>query len=60
MTPFQAFLSMGGYAGYVWPSFAIAALALGALLFASLRSRKATAAELDALETQAGEEASET
>jgi heme exporter protein D len=35
-------LSMGGYAAYVWPSFAVAAIVLIAMVIASLRSlRKA-------------------
>ena len=57
MTSLSALLSMGGYGAYVWPSFGVAAVVLGALLIASLRSRNATAAELVALEAEAGETA---
>jgi len=32
------FLAMGGYAGFVWPAYGIAALVLGGILAASLRS----------------------
>ena len=44
------FLAMGGYAGYVWPAFAIAALVMIAMVVASLRSlrrREAALAELE-------------
>ena len=58
MSPVQTFLEMGGYAAYVWPSLAIAAVVLGTLLFVSLRSRAATAAQLARLGADADETAS--
>ncbi len=49
MDSLSSFLHMGGYAGFVWPSFAITVLVLIVLLVVSLRSlsaREATLAEL--------------
>ncbi|MBI2379400.1 MAG: heme exporter protein CcmD [Gammaproteobacteria bacterium] len=42
----SAFWAMGGYALYVWASYAITALALGLTLLQPLRRRKALFAEL--------------
>ncbi len=40
----RTFLAMGGYAGFVWPAYALAAAVLGGLLGVSLlRLRKAEA-----------------
>ena len=44
------FLAMGGYAGYVWPAFAIAALVMLGMVVATLRTlhrREAALAELE-------------
>lgn len=49
------FLDMGGYAAFVWPSFAVTALVLVGLLVASVRSLRAREAALEALR-RAGEE----
>lgn len=54
MDPFAAFLAMGGYAQYVWPSFGLTALVLVGLLVLSLRGLKAAEAELAALQSVAG------
>jgi heme exporter protein D len=43
------FLAMGGYAGYVWPAFSIAALVMLGMVVATLRTlrrREAALAEL--------------
>lgn len=48
------FLDMGGYAAYVWPSYAISAVVLIGMLIASLRTTKARRQALDALERQEG------
>ena len=40
------FLHMGGYAGYVWPAYGIAALGLIALVWNSLRGLHASEREL--------------
>jgi len=45
-----AFLSMGGYAAFVWPAFAVAALVMVGLLMTSLRGLRSNQAALDALE----------
>lgn len=41
---------MGGYAGYVWPAYGVAAVILLALLFASIRQAKLMDANLALLE----------
>ncbi|MGE0747890.1 MAG: heme exporter protein CcmD [Rhodospirillales bacterium] len=44
------FAAMGGYAMYVWPAYALCAAVLGGILIASVRSLRARAAEVAALE----------
>ena len=49
MDSLSSFLDMGGYAGFVWPSFGITVLVLVVLLVTSVRSlraREATLAQL--------------
>jgi len=56
MDSLSSFLNMGGYAGFVWPSFGISVLVLVVLLVASLRSlsaREATLAQLQGGATEA-------
>ena len=48
------FLEMGGYAVYVWPAFAVAALVMISLLVASLRTLRAREAELEAADDGRG------
>ena len=43
------FLTMGGYAGFVWPAYALAAIVLVGLLALSLRQLRKAEAELVAL-----------
>jgi heme exporter protein D len=43
------FFAMGGYAAYVWPAYAIAALVLIVLLVLSWRSARRRVAELERL-----------
>ncbi len=50
----SAFLDMGGYAAFVWPSFAITAVVLVGMLVASLRWLRSTEAALDALQAERG------
>jgi heme exporter protein D len=45
----QEFLAMGGYAGFVWPAYALAAIVLVGLLAISLRQLRNAEAELAAL-----------
>jgi heme exporter protein D len=44
------FLAMGGYAAFVWPSYAVAVGALVVLAFVSLRQWRAAKAEVARLE----------
>ena len=48
----SAFLDMGGYAAFVWPSFAITAVVLVGMLVASLRWLRSNEAALDALQAE--------
>ena len=50
MDKIATFFAMGGYAGYVWPAFGIAALVMIVMVVASLRSlrrREAALAEVE-------------
>ena len=53
------YLSMGGYAAFVWPAFVIAAAVMVALLTVSLRGLRARRAELAALQDARAEAADE-
>jgi heme exporter protein D len=46
------FLRMGGYAGFVWPAYAVAALVMGALLAQSLRRYRKAQRALDDLQSR--------
>jgi heme exporter protein D len=46
------FLRMGGYAGFVWPAYAVAALVMGALLAQSLRRYRKVQRALDDLQSR--------
>ena len=48
------YLAMGGYGGFVWPAYGLAALVLIGLFVASRRFLAAGEAELAALEAEAG------
>jgi heme exporter protein D len=43
------FLSMGGYGGYIWPAYLVAAVVLLVLLIGALRSVRGQEARLAAL-----------
>jgi heme exporter protein D len=45
----HTFLAMGGYAGFVWPAYALAAIVLVGLLVGSLRQLRKAEADLAAL-----------
>jgi heme exporter protein D len=45
----QTYLAMGGYAGFVWPAYGLAAIVLAGLLVVSLRQLRKAEAELAAL-----------
>lgn len=48
----SAFFGMGGYGGYIWPAWGIAAVVLAILVAASLRAMRARERELAALEAE--------
>ncbi|MEO5373758.1 MAG: heme exporter protein CcmD [Alphaproteobacteria bacterium] len=48
------FFGMGGYAGFIWPSYAVTAVVLGGLVVASVRSLRAREAELQSLQAAVG------
>ena len=48
------FLAMGGYARFVWPAYAVAAIVLVGLLVVSLRAYRARQRELEALQKERG------
>lgn len=51
MDTISTFFDMGGYAGFIWPSYAVVLGVLAALLWVSLRGLKSAEAELDRLES---------
>lgn len=55
----SAFVDMGGYAAYVWPSYAVAAIVLGGLVADSVRRLRVRRAELARLEARYGPRRSE-
>lgn len=46
----REFLAMGGYAEFVWPSYAIVALVMAGILYFTLRRLRARQRELRSLE----------
>ena len=50
MAEIYQFLAMGGYAGFVWPAYAIALIVIGGLAVQSTRSLRALKREVAALE----------
>ena len=52
MNSLSAFLDMGGYAAFVWPSFGLSAFLLIGIFVASVRTLKANRAALAALENE--------
>ncbi len=53
MQSFASFLNMGGYGGFVWTAWGLAALVIGGLTWSSLRALRAREAEIAALEAAA-------
>jgi heme exporter protein D len=51
VTALDDFIAMGGYAGFVWPAFAVAAVVLVVLWLASHRRLRASQGALGALES---------
>ena len=54
MDAVSQFLDMGGYAGFVWPAYGIAAIVLVGLLVISRRELWAAEKTLDALSPESG------
>lgn len=48
----REFLAMGGYAGYVWPAFGVAALVLGGLAVQAWAARRRLRRTLDEMTSQ--------
>ena len=46
------FFAMGGYGAFIWPAYGIAALAIGLLVWLSLRAHARAKAELARFEAQ--------
>jgi heme exporter protein D len=55
MDRFATFFAMGGYAVYVWPAFAVAALVMAGLVITTLRTLRRRERELAEIETARGE-----
>lgn len=51
MDKISAFLAMGGYAGYVWPTYILAVVVMVAVLVASVRSARRHERELEAAQS---------
>ncbi len=51
MAAVSGFLAMGGYAGFVWPAFGLAAVVMAGLVLVSLRELRVREAEVAALES---------
>ena len=54
MNALSAWLAMGGYAGFVWPAYGIAAVVLGGLSLYSWRRYRPSAEALARLQRQMG------
>lgn len=50
----EAFLTMGGYAGFVWPAYGLAVLVLAGLLAASIAGARTSESELDLIQKTRG------
>jgi len=54
MSGLAAYFAMGGYAGFVWPAYAIAAAVLGGLALQSWRRHRVSTAALAEFEREPG------
>jgi heme exporter protein D len=52
MSGFAQYLAMGGYAAFVWPAYAIAAIVLGGIAGLSWRRYRASVRALDIAQRQ--------
>jgi heme exporter protein D len=46
------YLAMGGYAAFVWPAYAVAAIVLGGLAVQSMRAYRRNMRQLDVLQQE--------
>lgn len=53
MSAIAAYFAMGGYAGYVWPAYAVATIVIGGVSWQSWRRYRASAVLLDRAQRQA-------
>ena len=54
MTAIESWFAMGGYAGFVWPAYGVAAAVLGGLALWSWRRHRRSGDELVRLQRQTG------
>ena len=54
MSALESWFAMGGYAGFVWPAYGLAAVVLGALALFSWRRHRRSFAMLTSLHRRAG------
>jgi heme exporter protein D len=54
MSAIASWAAMGGYAGFVWPAYGLAAIVLGGLALVSWRRHRRSFAMLDRLQRQLG------
>jgi heme exporter protein D len=50
----ESWLAMGGYAGFVWPAYGVAAIVLGGLAWFSWRRHRRSGDTLATLQRQTG------
>jgi len=54
MNAVESWLAMGGYAGFVWPAYGVAAIVLGGLALVSWRRHRRSGATLARLQGRLG------
>jgi heme exporter protein D len=54
MSAIKSWLAMGGYAGFVWPAYGVAAIVLGGLALYSWRRHRRSADTLTRLQGRRG------
>ncbi|MGE4279291.1 MAG: heme exporter protein CcmD [Magnetospirillum sp.] len=51
MDKLSAFFAMGGYAGYIWPTYILALVVMAVLLIVSIRSARTNERDLEAAQS---------
>ena len=54
MSAIESWFAMGGYAGFVWPAYGVAAIVLGGLALVSWRRHRRSSAALARLQGRFG------